>query len=560
MGRRAERVADALAPVAQKVAAEGVPAAGCDGGQAEKAKEAREVAPAKKAKKPREGGGNNRKGNGGRRAGSKEKGDAAAVKPQWTTMMGLGGRRKQDLPSKRVVAVHGPSEEERRRLRQRALERRRKEESWQLQAERTVQEKIDEEARRARERLERCKQEAKVRSERRQKIKEKMKKFVPPPETSAQKRTDVPLHLKYMLEYEQRAQQEEEQKLREYREGVGKARNMGLKEILSTHMGAENRREASPRGGGWARGSGESSHSQEARGRSALSLPDIHRRGERGAAGDTPSSPAWRSPKNSRFSLQPVPSGRTPRALAGDASSALPGRSRAGGGGRAELGDANSRFHAGSSGAGHSGRESYDSEASSHQAKAPSPSGSQYSVSASAADGGTPRPLVRLEALDVRPNCVDRATSPGTPPWARDRATSPILFDDTAPGSLTKLLNAKKNGRGTSVGDTNDNVNFGTLLLSNSVEAPSETFLDISTISGPRVPESSTELPTLNGTSDTVESLDKTVEGPGPGSGGEGKALMEEEEAATLIQARIRGHQARRALKPTEFQLDTGLQ
>ena len=172
------------------------------------------------------------------------------MKPQWTTMMGLGGRRKQDLPSKRVVAVHGPSEEERRRLRQRALERRRKEESWQLQAERTVQEKIDEEARRARERLERCKQEAKVRSERRQKIKEKMKKFVPPPETSAQKRTDVPLHLKYMLEYEQRAQQEEEQKLREYREGVGKARNMGLKEILSTHMGAENRREASPRGGG----------------------------------------------------------------------------------------------------------------------------------------------------------------------------------------------------------------------------------------------------------------------------------------------------------------------
>ena len=333
MGRRAEQVADALAPVAQKVAAEGVPAAGCDGGQAEKAKEAREVAPAKKAKKPRGGGANNRKGNGGRRAGSKEKGDAAAVKPQWTTMMGLGGRRKQDLPSKRVVAVHGPSEEERRRLRQRALERRRKEESWQLQAERTVQEKIDEEARRARERLERCKQEAKVRSERRQKIKEKMKKFVPPPETSAQKRTDVPLHLKYMLEYEQRAQQEEEQKLREYREGVGKARNMGLKEILSTHMGAENRREASPRGGGWARGSGESSHSQEARGRSALSLPDIHRRGERGAAGDTPSSPAWRSPKNSRFSLQPVPSGRTPRALAGDASSALPGRSRAGGGG-----------------------------------------------------------------------------------------------------------------------------------------------------------------------------------------------------------------------------------
>ena len=56
MGRRAERVADALAPVAQKVAAEGVPAAGCDGGQAEKAKEAREVAPAKKAKKPRGGG------------------------------------------------------------------------------------------------------------------------------------------------------------------------------------------------------------------------------------------------------------------------------------------------------------------------------------------------------------------------------------------------------------------------------------------------------------------------------------------------------------------------
>ena len=92
------------------------------------------------------------------------------------------------MPSKRVVAVHGPSEEERRRLRQRALERRRKEESWQLQAERTVQEKIDEEARRARERLERCKQEAKVRSERRQKIKENMKKFVPPPETSAQKR------------------------------------------------------------------------------------------------------------------------------------------------------------------------------------------------------------------------------------------------------------------------------------------------------------------------------------------------------------------------------------
>ena len=165
------------------------------------------------------------------------------------------------MPSKRVVAVHGPSEEERRRLRQRALERRRKEESWQLQAERTVQEKIDEEARRARERLERCKQEAKVRSERRQKIKENMKKFVPPPETSAQKRTDVPLHLKYMLEYEQRARAEvaaffhnfdaaEEQKLREYREGVGKARNMGLKEILSTHMGAENRREASPRGGG----------------------------------------------------------------------------------------------------------------------------------------------------------------------------------------------------------------------------------------------------------------------------------------------------------------------
>ena len=97
-------------------------------------------------------------------------------------------------------------------------------------------------------------------------------------------------------------------------------------------------------------------------------------------------------------------------------------------------------------------------------------------------------------------------------------------------------------------------------MLSNSVEAPSETFLEISTISGPRVPESSTELPTLNGTSDTVESLDKTVEGPGPGSGGKGKLLMEEQEAATLIQARIRGHQARRALQPTEFQLDTGLQ
>ncbi len=584
MGGRTGWVADALAPAAQKEAAECAPPVEGEGKQVEKVKEARGVVPSKKAKKPQGGRGTDSKdkgGGGGRRGSSKEKGNAATGKPEWTTMMGLGGRRKQDLPSKRVVAVLGPSEEEKRRLRQRALERRRKEEYWQQQAERTVQEKIDEEERRARERLERCKQEAKVRSERRQKIKEKMKKFVPPPETSAQRRTDVPLHLKYMLEYEQRALQEEEQKLREYREGVGKARNMGLKEILSTHMGAENRREreASPRGGVWARGSGDSSHSQGPRGSaSGVSLPDIHRRGERGASGEVPSSPAWRSPKNSRFSLQPVSSSRTPRALARGAPSALPGRSRAGGAGRAELGDASSGYHADSSGAGLSGRESYDSEPSSHQVKAPSPSGSQCSVSASAADGGTARPPVRLEALDVRqssslpeingpknaetayhPHCVERATSPGTPPWAQDRATSPILFDDTAPGSLTKLLNAKKNGRGTSVGDTNDNVNFGTLMLSNSVEAPSETFLEISTISGPRVPESSTELPTLNGTSETVESLEKTTVGLGPGSAEEGKALMEEEEAATLIQARVRGHQARRALKPTEFQLDTSL-
>ena len=587
MGRRTERVADALAPGAQKEAAEGAPPAEGEVKQVEKVKEARGVAPAKKAKKPQGGRGTDSEdkgGGAGPRGSRKEKGNAAAGKPEWTTMMGLGGRRREDMPNKRVVAVLGPSEEEERRQRQRALERRRKEEYWQQVAERTVQEKIDEEERKARERLERCKKEAKVRSERRQKIKEKMKKFVPTPETSAQRRADVPLHLKYMLEYEQRALQEEEQKLREYREGVGKARNMGLKEILSTHMGAENRREreareASPRGGVWARGSGDSSHSQGPRGSaSGLSLPDIHRKGERGALGEAPSSPAWRSPKSSRFSLQPVSSNRTPRALAGGAPSALPGRSRAGVGGRADLSDASSGHHAGSSGAGLSGGESYDSEPSSHQTKAPSPSGSQYSVSASAADGGTPRPPVRLEALDVRqssslsekngpnnaetayyPHCVDRATSPGTPPWARDRATSPILFDDTAPGSLTKLLNAKKNGRGTCVGDTNDNVNFGTLMLSNSVEAPSETFLEISTISGPRVPESSTELPTLNGTSETVDSLEKTNEGLGPGSAGEGKALMEEEEAATLIQARVRGHQARRALKPTEFQLDNGL-
>ena len=524
-------------------------------------------APVRMVKKTRDKGREPVKDKGRSRRSSREKAWGAG-KPEWTTMMGLGGRRRADLPAKRVVAVQGPSETEKRRLRQRALERRRKEERWQQQAERTVQEKIDEEARRARERLERCKQEAKVRSEQRQKIKERMQKFVPPPDTSAQRRTDIPLHLKYILEYEQRAQHEEEKKLKEYREGAGKARNMGFREILNTHMGAENRRDlkSSPRGG-WARGAGPSQGARSSG--SDLSLPDIHRRSQRSSM-DGPASPAWRSPKSSRFSLQP--SGRTPREglAAGGGGSALSGRPK-GAGARMETSESSSG-NGGASSGGMLSKQSHDSDA-------PSPSGSQHSYSASApsaAPGGlTPKPPVHLQAIGAqagslsgdtnagddslsRVTHVDRATSPGTSPWAQDRATSPILFADTVPGSLTKLLNAKKNGHGVSNGDTNDNVNFGTLMLSNSVEASTDTFLDISTLSG-RNPESSTELPNLNGTGQTVESLEETTEAPvgAPrGETGGDKELMEEEQAATIIQARFRGHQTRRALKPSVFELD----
>lgn len=392
-----------------------------------------------------------------------------------------------------------------------------------------------------------------------------MQKFVSPPDTSAQRRTDVPLHLKYMLEYEQRAQQEEEQKLKEYREGVGKARNMGFREILNTHMGAENRRDlqSSPRGG-WARGAGPSQGTRSSG--SDFSLPDIHRGSQRSSI-DGPSSPAWRSPKSSRFSMQP--SSRTPREglAAGGGGSALSGRPR-GAGARVETSESSSG-NGGASSGGVLSKQSHDSEA-------PSPSGSQHSVSASAAPSGlTPKPPARLQAIEaqvgsfsgdndagegrvLRVTHVDRATSPGTPPWAQDRATSPILFADTVPGSLTKLLNAKKNGHGASNGDTNDNVNFGTLMLSNSVEASSDTFLDISTLSG-RNPESSAELPNLNGTGQTVGSLEETTEAPAGATRGEtggDKEPMEEEQAATIIQARFRGHQTRQALKPSVFELD----
>ena len=95
-------------------------------------------------------------------------------------------------------------------------------------------------------------------------------------------------------------------------------------------------------------------------------------------------------------------------------------------------------------------------------------------------------------------------------------------------------------------------------MLSNSVEASSDTFLDISTLSG-RNPESSAELPNLNGTGQTVGSLEETTEVPAGSPRGEtggGKEPMEEEQAATIIQARFRGHQTRQALKPSVFELD----
>ena len=65
MGRRTERVADALAPGAQKEAAEGAPPAEGEVKQVEKVKEARGVAPAKKAKKPQGGRGTDSEDKGG---------------------------------------------------------------------------------------------------------------------------------------------------------------------------------------------------------------------------------------------------------------------------------------------------------------------------------------------------------------------------------------------------------------------------------------------------------------------------------------------------------------
>ena len=103
-------------------------------------------------------------------------------------------------------------------------------------------------------------------------------------------------------------------------------------------------------------------------------------------------------------------------------------------------------------------------------------------------------------------------------------------------------------------------MNFGTLMLSNSVEAPSEAFLEILTISG-RNAELSTELPTLNGTEKTVESLEKTTEEPGGmnlGVSDGDNVLIEEEQAATIIQARFCGYQAHKVLKASVLQLDTG--
>ena len=337
----------------------------------------------------------------------KKKASPPKPRKDWNGFMGLGGRRKEgNIPKKPKVVIKGPSEEELAKQREWARKRRQQQKRREQFAVESARAKMEREKREEEKKRAKFRADAKARQEHRMKIREYQSKFVPPPDSAAKRQGRMPLFRRYELAAREKEQEIEDEKRAAYYNEVGRTRQLSMKQLIENPLPSPSPspKKASP----------------------VLKLPQIR--------GSPRRSPRSRSTSTERGGLDASPlAERTRRSLnlEDELRASAPAEPKA----AKEVADLQTQVRDLSSDL--DALRGLKEDLLTGGGKLPR---IQPPAAEAGAGAGAGAALGRTRDMEVQSlwsttSCVERATSPGMPPWLEERGTSPMVF--SAPATLT---------------------------------------------------------------------------------------------------------------------------